>query len=294
MHANQPFEQADLSNDDQSSVIGEYSASEIDDSSAATDAYRMPTAVESKQVASKQAAASTKQARAVEANLRRARMRIFNPVWEVDNLQWPPVCLELLEEMTNNMSRVAQNLMTACEEGLQILAVTSPQSGEGSTTVACCLALLAGTHGLNVAIVDGDIENPSLSHQTNLEVDQDWRIAILDQLPLEEIAVHSINDQVTLVPLLSPIGQNEMSSDDDRIASMLQELSESFDLVVVDMGTMNSARNLVQTMGEQGLINAAVAVVDYRSSTPQRIEDCLRRIRQAGIASIGLVENFAA
>lgn len=234
------------------------------------------------------------QSRQVEEKLRRARVRIFNPVWEVDSLQWPPVCLELMERMDGSLQHVADNLMTACQEGLQILAVTSPQRGEGTTTVACCLALLAGNHGLNVAIVDGDIEKPSLSYQTNLDVEQDWRSAILHQLPLEEVAVHSIDDQVTLVPLLNPISHHELSADDDRIGLMMHELSESFDLVIIDAGRMDSARSLVTILGERGIINAAVAVVDHRSSTPDRIELCLRRIRQAGIASIGLVENFAA
>ncbi len=234
------------------------------------------------------------QTREVEEKLRRARVRIFNPVWEVDSLQWPPVCLQLLERMDSSLQHVADNLMNACQEGLQILAVTSPQRGEGTTTVACCLALLAGSHGLNVAIVDGDIEKPTLSYQTNLDVEQDWRSAILHQLPLEEIAVHSIDDQVTLVPLLNPISHHELSADDDRIKLMMQELSESFDLVILDAGRMDSARSLVTALGERGIISAAVAVVDHRSSTPDRIESCLRRIRQSGISSIGLVENFAA
>jgi Mrp family chromosome partitioning ATPase len=192
------------------------------------------------------------------------------------------------------MELVARNLIEACQEGLQVLAVTSPQSGEGRTTVACCLAKLAGSRGLNVAIVDGDIENPTLSYQTNLDVDQDWKTAIFNQLPLEEVAVHSIEDQVTLVPLTHPIAQHEMATDDNRIESMLQELSESFDLVIVDMGHMDSSRSLVTSLGERGVISAVVAVVDYRSSTRQQVDHCLRRIRQTGVASIGLVENFAA
>lgn len=233
-------------------------------------------------------------AREVEKHLRRARMRIFNPVWEVDNLQWPDICLELLQQRTKSMETVAQNLVAACQEGLQVLAVTSSKAGEGRTTVACCLAKLAGSRGLNVAIVDGDIENPSLSLQTNLDIEQDWKVAILNQLPIEEISVHSIDDQVTLVPLLNPIGQNEMSVDDDRIVYMLQELSESFDLVIVDMGPMSSPRSLVTSLGQQGIISAVVAVVDHRQTNSQSIENCLRRIRQTGISSIGLVENFAA
>ena len=75
---------------------------------------------------------------------------------------------------------------------------------------------------------------------------------------------------------------------------MLRDLSESFDLVIVDMGPMSSDRSLVQTLGEQGILNAVVTVVDHRSSTAERIEACLRRIQQTGVNSIGLVENFAA
>jgi Mrp family chromosome partitioning ATPase len=235
-----------------------------------------------------------KQVRSLERDLRRAKVRIFNPVWEVDSFQWPDICLELLQQRAEAMELVARNLIEACQEGLQVLAVTSPHSGEGRTTVACCLAKLAGSRGLNVAIVDGDIENPTLSYQTNLDVDQDWKTAIFNQLPLEEVAVHSIEDQVTLVPLTNPIANHEMATDDNRIEFMLQELSESFDLVIVDMGHMDSSRSLVTSLGERGVISAVVAVVDYRSSTRQQVDNCLRRIRQTGIASIGLVENFAA
>lgn len=234
------------------------------------------------------------QVKCKERDLRQAKVRIFNPVWEVDSFQWPEVCVELLHKRASAMELVAKNLIEACQDGLQVLAVTSPQSGEGRTTVACCLAKLAGSRGLNVAIVDGDLENPTLSYQTNLDVEQDWKSAIFNQLPLEEVAVHSIEDQVTLVPLTEPVTDRELSIDDNRIQLMLQELSASFDLVIVDMGHMESSRSLVTSLGERGIISAVVAVVDYRSSTRQQVDHCLRRIRQSGIASIGLVENFAA
>ena len=233
-------------------------------------------------------------ARQVEENLRQARQRIFNPVWEVDSLQWPDICVELLQSRAESMDKVAKNLFAACQNGLQVLAITSPDGGEGRTTVACCLAMLAGSRGMNVAIVDGDVENPTLIYQTNLEVDADWKQALVNSLPLEEVAVHSIDDQVTLLPLLSPVTPDEMSHADGRVADMLKELSESFDLVIVDSGHMNSARCLVSGLAQFGAISAAVAVVDYRHSTQQCIESCIYRIRQAGVTSIGIVENFAA
>ena len=237
---------------------------------------------------------SISNAQQVERELRRAKVRVFNPIWEVDQLQWPDVCVKLMDARMDSLSHVTKHLSDACQEGLQVLAVTSPEGGEGRTTVACCLAMLAGSRGLKVAIVDGDIENPTLCLQTNLEMENDWQSAILNQLPLEEVSVHSIDDQITLVPLLNPVDQTELPNTDQRIADMLIELSESFDLVIVDIGHMNSPGGLMQSLAEQGIINAAIAVVDQRNASTQRIETCIRRIRQAGVTSIGLVENFAA
>ncbi|MEM7475561.1 MAG: AAA family ATPase [Planctomycetota bacterium] len=240
------------------------------------------------------AAQRWEEAREVEEDLRQAQTKRFNAAWEVDEFQWPAVCEELLRRGESRLEKVASNLARATHEGLQVLAVTSPQGGEGRTTVACCLAKMAAVSGLRVAFVDGDIENPSLSYQTNLDIDFDWRTAILNQLPLEEVAVHSIRDQITLIPLLSPVAEHEFAPGDNRVAFMLHQLSESFDLVVVDMGHMESTRNLVSSLAQQGIINAVVTVVDHRISNPERVEACIRRIRRSGVASVGLVENFAA
>lgn len=232
--------------------------------------------------------------RAIEQQLRKDAKQMFNPGWEVDRLQWPEVCLELIRQREENITRVATNLTEACEEGLQVLAVTSPTGGEGRTTVACCLAKMIAVCGLRVALVDGDIESPSLSSQVNLEVQADWKTAILNQVPFEEVSIYSIEDQLTLLPLTEAVDSKEFASDDNRIAFMLHQLSDNFDLVIIDSGHMDSTRTIVSSLAEQGLVNAVVTVVDHRISTPQRIEACIRRIRRTGVASVGLVENFAA
>ena len=254
-------------------------------------ATTMPRVDSAANVSRSHASAEAKQ---VERELRQAKVRVFNPIWEVDQLQWPEVCVKLMNARMNSLNHVTKHLAEACQEGLQVLAVTSPEGGEGRTTVACCLAMLAGSRGLKVAIVDGDIENPTLSLQTNLEIENDWQSAIMNHLPLEEVSVHSIDDQITLIPLLGPVDQNELPCSDQRIADMLIELSESFDLVILDIGHMNSPNGLMSTLAEQGIINAAIAVIDHRNSSIQRTETCIRRIRQTGVTSIGLVENFAA
>ncbi|HBE72378.1 MAG TPA: hypothetical protein DDW52_29945 [Planctomycetaceae bacterium] len=230
----------------------------------------------------------------IEQQLREAKQRIFNPVWEVDRLSWPAVCADLLLASGEQMDSVAENLATACEEGLEVMAVTSPQGGEGRTTIACCLAILAASRGMRVALVDADLESPAIAARTNLDIQQDWRTAIEHQLPLEDVAIHSIDDQTTLIPLISGVDSEDISSLDDRIGAMFEELSESFDLVIADMGHMTSPSCLVRPLAETGVVDAVITVINRQQTTANQVETCVERIRKTGIVSIGIVENFMA
>ncbi len=65
-----------------------------------------------------------------EEKLRHITHKVFNPVWEVDNLQWPVVVDKLMQQRAQSMSHVAEHLKTACQDGLSVLGVTSADQGE--------------------------------------------------------------------------------------------------------------------------------------------------------------------
>lgn len=230
---------------------------------------------------------------ATEQKLRRSTHKIFNPVWEVDSLQWPSVCDKLMEHRAESMAQVAAHLKAACQDGLNILGVTSPSSGEGRTTVACCLARLAAAHGLNVVLIDLDLDHPTLCLQTNLEVEQDWRDCLDGDIALEEVAVHSIDDQLTLLPLKDRSDRSELLASDMGIADILRELSESFELVIVDACRMDSPGNVLTGLAAAQVFDAAIVVVDRRNSHQERIEHSVRALQQTGVGSIGIVDNFS-
>ncbi|GIW98494.1 MAG: exopolysaccharide biosynthesis protein [Pirellulaceae bacterium] len=231
---------------------------------------------------------------AIEDGLRQLKSRIFNPAWEVDQFQWPEACDRLLRRHYKTMELVGRNLQRASQQGLHVLAVTAPRSRQGATTVSACLAMLAGVHGLHVALVDADLERPSLVEHLNLELDMDWRDALQRELPLEEVAVRSIDDQVTLIPLLRAVETTELEGLHSRLTHMVRQLSEGFDLVVVDVGNLEASRSVVPVWGKQALIDAVATVVDCRHKTEVKLEHCFRRLRNYGIQSLGMVENFAA
>lgn len=217
----------------------------------------------------------------------------FNSVWEVDELYWPEVSDELFKQQERSFNKVAAYLSDACRGGLGVLAVTSAVRGEGRTTVASCIARCAAKRGLKVVLVDGDLEHPSLADSLNLEIARGWSDALQENIPLEEVAVHSIEDQLTLIPLVTTEPSQDFSSTDSRIQSMLKRLTESFDLVVLDVPQVNSVGSRMIGAGTSPGIDAALLVTDCRIEDSQRIDTALRRLKNLGIQSVGVVENFA-
>lgn len=217
----------------------------------------------------------------------------FQAVWEVDQLIWPEVHNQLFQDEERAFSKVAAHLSDACRQGLRVLAVTSPSRGEGRSTVAGCLARCVAQRGLKVALLDGDLESPSLADSLNLEVARGWSDAILEGLPLEEVAVQSIEDQLTLIPLLTAETTPHIAPTDRRITAMIQRLRESFDLIIVDATHINSIGSRMIGTDNNHTLDAIIMVKDSRNEDKARVDMAIRRIKTLGVSSVGIVENFS-
>jgi Mrp family chromosome partitioning ATPase len=216
----------------------------------------------------------------------------FPAVWEVDSLVWPDVQNTLIADQEKAFAKIAAHLSDACRQGLQVLVVTSPTEGEGRSTIASCIARSVAQRGIQVVLIDGDLENPSLADTLNLEISQGWNDAIAEGMPLEEIAVHSLEDKLTLLPLTYGADAPKTAHIERYIGAVLDRLRESFDLIVVDATYMNSLDNRLIGSDSDETVDAMILVTDGRIDDPQQIETAVRRIKNLGISSVGIVENF--
>ena len=190
------------------------------------------------------------------------------------------------------MRRVSQHLVASNRAGLKVLAVTSGERGVGRTTVSMYLARAAAQGGLRVALVDADLQHPSLIDQLQIDAPNSWHQALTERLPLDEIAVHSVQDGVTLFPLNEPLGTGFLDQEHRRLASMIQHLSDEFDLVVLDSCVLsNGSKGMVGYDGSES-IHAAIVVIDSELSVRERVTGACDALRSLGIVSVGVVENF--
>ena len=216
----------------------------------------------------------------------------FNPSWEVDQFFWPEVVKHIETSHLEAFQQIGKHLSLANRDGLKVMAVTSGERGVGRSTVAMHMARCAAAAGLRVALVDGDTYCPSLIDQLRLDMQQGWQDCLFENVPLYEIAIHSIADQITLFPLTSVIPQQQVHANLHRMAKLVRRISNAFDMVFIDANRLSLEQRDMVGVAQESIVDAAIVVVDTELSIKEKVDSAVSILRTMGISSIGLVENF--
>jgi capsular exopolysaccharide synthesis family protein len=119
---------------------------------------------------------------------------------------------------------------------LRVIQVTSPYAGEGKTTTALNLAASFANAGLRVILVEADLRRPTLHHvfPSDANVGAGLTTALIGSIPIEDAILPTRIENLFHVPAgaIPPNPAELLSS--DRMESVLRELRERADVVIVD------------------------------------------------------------
>jgi Mrp family chromosome partitioning ATPase len=205
----------------------------------------------------------------------------FAAAWQVDEFLVPEAINELFL-VGSIAEQLAARLATAREQGLRTIAITSCKSGEGRSTVAIGMALSVAFSGLRVALVDADREGVKIATDLHLDVDHSWLDAIRQGESLEEVAVASAADALTLLPLLDRA--EEAPFEHHELAAVVAELRKSFDMVIVDCGA--------SSVSDAAICDTALIVRDMQRTKAAEVETLAMSLRRTGRSGVGVIENF--
>ncbi|MDB4532998.1 P-loop NTPase, partial [bacterium] len=215
-----------------------------------------------------------------------AGLKPFQAVWEVDVLDVPTMVADLFFE-GRLFQQIAERMSDAIESGLNSVLVTSTKAGEGRSSVAVGLAMAAAAAGKRVALVDANVEQPNLADELRLELQYGWVDTIRAGLPIREVAVHAVEDGVTLIPLLPPRGKNAATG--HEVAQLVELLKEKFELIILDGPTSQSS----QIQQCASAVDSAIIVRDMTRTDTLAINEFSYRLRESGVQGVGVVENFS-
>lgn len=216
----------------------------------------------------------------------------FQAAWEVDRFEFEDIVWDLSNE-TSPLWMAAEQLQSACNEGLRVLAITSPGREQGRSTLAITISRMLAATGLSVVLLDGDIDRPSLADKLSLEIRLGWGDAVRTGISAEEVAVHSVEDGFTVLPLAAPDAAKGMRPSAAATTKMLAQLSSAFDLIVIDTANVNVVGGWMPGADAPCMIDAALVIQDLRQDDADAMQACLRRLNKIGIENVGLVENFS-
>lgn len=208
--------------------------------------------------------------------------------WEVDAFDIPRSAIDTFLDPAFFQS-LAQKLGAAVENGLHSALITSVNRGEGRSTVAIGTVLAAAANELRIALVDADTGNPHLVDALRLDIESDWLDAIRAGEPLEEVAIASIQDRFTFIPLLDESSHSQRDQVTPlEIDRLVESLRGKFDLVLFDAGPISSpvTRRLAASL------DSCFMVKDKRQTQDEDIATAAQMLKQLGIKGVGLIENF--
>lgn len=176
----------------------------------------------------------------------------------------------------------------AVERPIKVMLITSALAGEGKTTVAVNLARAAAANGQRVALVEADLRRPSFSSHFDLRQATSGLTSQL--LRRGELMDHLHHLELSLFVMpsgpLPPSPPEILRS--GQVRALLTELSEGFDLVIVDgppLLPVADARILV----DQAVVDAYVVVVRSYRNTRQAAHRTLSVVAQRRTGPLGLV-----
>ncbi|MCD0458361.1 division plane positioning ATPase MipZ [Roseiconus lacunae] len=214
-------------------------------------------------------------------------LRWSGAAWEVDAFSIPRHVADTFFEEKFFRS-IADHLGQSVRSGLRSILVTSLCDGEGRSTTTLGTAIAAAATGLSVAIIDVDFDAPGQAEQLRLDIDSDWVTAIRQGQPLESIAIASLEDGVTLLPLLYS-DESSVPATSMDLDRLIDHLHGCFDLILFDGPAVNSWA----TARLASSVDSCLIVRDARLTGKSNVALAAATLRRQGVQGIGVVDNFA-
>jgi receptor protein-tyrosine kinase len=198
-------------------------------------------------------------------------------------------------EITEAIFGTMSSLRFATERGERagVIVVTSPEPGEGKTTVATNLAIALAQIGRRVIIVDGDLRKPRLDKIFDT-VCEGGLASLLEKLDPVEDLVLSDFVRKTAIPNLTVLATKAANEGictklhSSRMRILLERLREEYDSVVIDSPPMLQIAD-ARVLG--WLADGVLLVLRARRTTRDSAIAAYHCLLQDGINVLGTVLN---
>ena len=182
------------------------------------------------------------------------------------------------------------NVFAIGGRGVKSVVVAGSAPGDGSTTTAINLALVAAETGLRVLLIEADMRRPTAARYLNLR-ETPGLIAVLANRGSLSGAVQTLTGYgVDVVPAGgTPANPGELIGSTE-MAELIATVTSEYDFVVIDAAAILMSTDAAVLAR---YTDGAIVVVDTRSTKRRQLADATASLHRAGATLLGIVLNKA-
>lgn len=187
--------------------------------------------------------------------------------------------------------KVAVDISATIKEN-KVIGITSSLPNEGKSTAACNFAELIANSGARVILVDGDLRNPTLSHQLTPKADMGVLEVLSNRVEVHD-AIHI--DEMSGLAFLPAVIESRLAHSSDILASeafkqLIDKLRKSYDYVIVDFPPLAP---VVDVRATTKIVDSYVFVVEWGRTRINLVQHQLATAPEVYDRLLGVVLNKA-
>ena len=168
---------------------------------------------------------------------------------------------------------------------VQVIQITSSESGEGKTFTAVNLASVYSAKNKKVIIVDLDFRKPKVHKAFNIENKLGVVDILLNNASLEDTIQHCEYD-VDVLTRGSKVDNIELLLESEGLDSLIKTLREQYEIIILDCPP---AMVVTDASIITRLADGLVFVVAYNHSKKDIVKEAVKRIKLTGVKVLGAV-----
>lgn len=132
----------------------------------------------------------------------------------------------------------ASLLVTAENLDAKVIMISSPEPGDGKTTLASNLSVALAQSGNRVLLIDGDLRRPTVHRMFRIAQDDGLSEVLSGNVSLQDVIRPSVVDHLSIVTTGKPPGNPAEILSSPRLQQVIEEARKQFDYILVDAPPM--------------------------------------------------------
>ena len=169
----------------------------------------------------------------------------------------------------------------------KILAVSSPNPGDGKSTIASNIALAFAQNNDKVLLVDADMRKPVQHRAFGIKNSEGLSKLIINKATFSRCK-ETVMDKLDLIPSGPTPPNPSVLLASKQFKDLLERVSESYDYIIIDTPPINVVSD---AMVLKESVDGILIVLRHGDTTFDDVDKCMKQIELANANMIGFVVN---